>query len=85
MKEIILASKHFNDDFMFENLNFRAHNIRRIMNLIEEQFPDLIYYYEEIRVNPSLWDSIEKEIDEFCEDQRINCYVAFHHGGFSKK
>jgi len=84
-KEIIQASKHFNDDFMFENLNFRAHNIRRIMNLIEEQFPDLIDYYEEIRINPTLWDSIEKEIDEFCENLKIKCYVAFHHGGFSKK
>jgi DNA repair photolyase len=84
-KEIILASKHFNVDFMFENLNFRAHNIRRIMDLIEEQFPDLIDYYEEIRFNPALWDAIENEINEFCEDLKVKCYIAFHHGGFTKK
>jgi DNA repair photolyase len=83
-KEIILASKHFNNDFMFENLNFRAHNIRRIMNLIEDQFPDLVDYYEEIRINPTLWVSIEQDIDEFCKDINVKCYIAFHHGGFTK-
>ncbi|NHJ47067.1 MAG: radical SAM protein [Asgard group archaeon] len=84
-KEIIQASKHFNDDFMFENLNFRTHNIRRIMDLIDEQYPNLFDYYEEIRSNPSLWDSIENDINDFCDGLEIKCYVAFHHGGFSKK
>lgn len=84
-KEIILALKHFNDDFMFENLNFRSHNIRRIMDLIAEQFPDLLDFYEDIRIDPSMWDTIENEIDEFCNSQKLNYEIAFHHEGFKKK
>ncbi|HUT81714.1 MAG TPA: radical SAM protein [Candidatus Bathyarchaeia archaeon] len=83
-KEIILATKHFTTDFMFENLNFRAHNIRRIMNLIIEQFPHLFDFYEEIRIDPTLWDPIENEIVAFCKIHKLNCQVAFHHGGFKK-
>ncbi|NHJ85440.1 MAG: radical SAM protein [Asgard group archaeon] len=83
-KEIILATKHFANDFMFENLNFRSHNIRRIMDLVYEQFPELIDYYEEIRTNHNLWDIIEDEILTYCEKQKLVCDVAFHHGGFTK-
>ena len=66
-KEIILSTKHITNDFMFENLNFRSHNIRRIMELIEEQFPNLLDFYKEIRIDPTMWDSLENDIIEFCK------------------
>ncbi|NHJ86511.1 MAG: radical SAM protein [Asgard group archaeon] len=83
-KSIVQATKHFTRNFMFENINFRAHNIRRIMDLIIDNFPDLYDLYEQIRNDNSIWDTIEDEILTFCKPHNLNCEVAFHHGGFKK-
>jgi DNA repair photolyase len=83
-KGIIAAAHTFNDEFHFENLNFRGHNVLRIMKLIEERFPELQEFYERIKNNPSLWNEIEEDIEDYCGTHGISCKIEFHHGGFSK-
>lgn len=81
---IIEAALSITDDFRFENLNFRAHNISRIMNLVKTQHPELLEYYNQIRWHYSLWDEIEEDIQIYCTMRKIRCEIDFHHGGFSR-
>jgi DNA repair photolyase len=83
-KAIINAARHFTNEFHFENLNFRGHNTPRIMGLIAECYPDLLEYYSQIRKDPTMWDVIEEEIEDYCKMMKLNCKIEFHHGGFTK-
>jgi DNA repair photolyase len=83
-QEIIEVASTFNDEFHFENLNFRGHNVSRIMNLIEELYPNLVDYYRRIRNDYSMWNEIEQDIEDYCSARGISCEIEFHHGGFSK-
>jgi len=69
---------------MFENLNFRPHNVPRILNIIKQRYPEILPLYEEFRKDSSQWDSIESEIEAYCEKMKLNYKIEFHHGGFSK-
>ena len=82
-RSIIKASKEFSDYYMFENLNFRPHNIKRIYNLIEETNPDLLGKYKRFRKTPANWNFIKEEIRAYCKQENLQCKIAFHHGGFS--
>jgi len=84
-KRIIEYSREFSDRYMFENVNFRPHNIPRILSFIKEIHPELVGYYQELRNKPNLWDSVEDEIIQYCESKHLKYLVAFHHGGFSKE
>ncbi len=81
---IIEASLSITNDFRFENLNFRGHNISRIMNLIKVRYPELVEYYDRIRRHYALWDEIEEDIKKYCSTRKIRHEIDFHHGGFSK-
>ncbi|MFX1306826.1 MAG: radical SAM protein [Promethearchaeota archaeon] len=83
-KEIIEKSIDYTDSYMFENLNFRPHNIPRIFKIIEENYPKLLPLYKKFRNDNSQWDLIELEIDEYCKNLNLEYEIAFHHGGFSK-
>lgn len=83
-KAVIEAALPITDDFRFENLNFRGHNIPRIMKLVSERYPQLLDYYNEIRKDSSMWNEIEEDIEDFCGMRQLKCKVQFHHGGFSK-
>ncbi len=84
-KDIISETKKFTDYYLFENLNFRTHNISRILKSIGKSFPENLEFYEELRKNPTYWDKLELEIQEYCEIQDLDCKIEFHHGGVSKK
>jgi DNA repair photolyase len=83
-REIIKESKEFASSFMFENLNFRPHNIPRILSMIKQHFPDLMSVYNGLKDDHSYWDKIEEEIENFCLHNNLNYKIEFHHGGFSK-
>lgn len=72
------------DDFRFENLNFRTHNVSRIMDVVAEGYPELVEYYNQVRKYPSMWNEIEEDIVDYCNLRTIRCKIEFHHGGFSK-
>jgi DNA repair photolyase len=81
---VVEAARLITDDFRFENLNFRGHNIPRIIKLVSERYPQLLDYYTKIRKDPSMWNEIEEDIEDFCGMKQLRCKVQFHHGGFSK-
>ncbi len=81
---IIEESVSYTHNYMFENLNFRPHNIPRIMSIIKECYPDLIAKYQEIHKDRTQWDIVETEIRDYCEENQLRYSIEFHHGGFSK-
>lgn len=83
-KAIIEETIDYTDSYMFENLNFRPHNVPRIMRIIKEHYPNLLSKYKEIQKDRSYWDIIEAEIKNYCEKKKLNYSIEFHHGGFSK-
>ncbi|MFX0140932.1 MAG: radical SAM protein [Candidatus Hodarchaeota archaeon] len=83
-KEIIEGSEDYTNNFSFENLNFRPHNVPRIMKIIKENYPNLFSKYKEIQKDRSYWDILEDEIKDYCENKKLNYSIEFHHGGFSK-
>jgi len=82
---IIEQSRDFTNYYRFENLNFRSHNIPRILKLIEQKHPKFLGYYKKIKDDSSIWDIIQDEIERYCTQQEIEFKIDFHHGGFSKK
>ncbi|MFX1278277.1 MAG: radical SAM protein [Promethearchaeota archaeon] len=83
-KGIIENVKDFSNRFLFENLNFRPHNIPRIMKVINEKYPNLMHIYKDLQKDRGYWDVLEDEIMNFCEEKKLNYSIEFHHGGFSK-
>lgn len=83
-KAIIEETIAYTDSYMFENLNFRPHNVPRILKLIKEHYHDLVPIYQEFRKDHSLWNLIESEIESYCEKLKLTYKIEFHHGGFSK-
>ncbi|TFF90290.1 MAG: radical SAM protein [Promethearchaeota archaeon] len=82
-RKIIGVSMDYTDYYMFENLNFRPHNISRISNFLEKNNPNLIPLYQKFRENYSKWEEIKNEIRLFCNENNLECKIEFHHGGFS--
>ena len=83
-KKIIEETIDYTDYYMFENLNFRPHNIPRIMKIIENYYPKFLSTYKELRNDIGMWDFIEENIKTYCEQKNLNYRIEFHHGGFSK-
>lgn len=83
-REIIKESMDYTAYFMFENLNFRPHNIPRILNIIQQHFPELLPLYSELKTDRARWDIIKEEIENYCKRNNLNYKIEFHHGGFSK-
>ncbi|MFW9802233.1 MAG: radical SAM protein [Candidatus Thorarchaeota archaeon] len=81
---IIDAARNFTNEFHFENLNFRSHNVTRILGLIAENHPDLLIHFDQIRKDPTMWGTMEEEIEEYCRAMKLDYRIEFHHGGFTK-
>lgn len=82
-RSIINLSRDFTDYYMFENLNFRPHNIKRIFDVVKETHLDLLGTYKRFRKTPANWNFIEEEIRAYCKQENLQCKIAFHQGGFS--
>jgi DNA repair photolyase len=83
-KAIIEETMDYTDSYMFENLNFRPHNVPRILKVIKEHYPNLVAVYQEFRNDRTRWDLIESEVKSYCDNLKLKYKVEFHHGGFSK-
>ena len=83
-KAIIEESTAFTDSYHFENLNFRPHNVPRILKVIKEHNPDLVTVYNEFRNDRTRWDLIESEIKSHCDKLKLNYKVEFHMAVFQK-
>ncbi len=84
-QEIVDYASSFTDDFRFENLNFRSHNISRILSFISSDYADFAGLYEQVRRDSSYWDTMGADIQSYCMSANVKCRVEFHYGGFTRR
>lgn len=80
-KEIINKSKDFIDEYWFENLNLRGQYKIDILNYIKEKYSK---YYDDyvaiyIKNKKEYWNNLLKEINDYCELNKINYINYFYH------
>ncbi len=79
-KEIILKTKHCSNLYMLENLNVKGSIWNSVQKWLREKHPKLIKKYEQIYFSKSdYWNKIEKEVEEFCKEQKVNYKIYFHY------
>ena len=85
IKQVIEAAS-FADYLMFENLNIRPTNVKKIYDFLRANRPELVEKYKEIYESKTdYWEKLEAEIKKLCKEHKKECIMCFHHGGFSKK
>lgn len=80
-KEILNKSKDFIDEYWFENLNLRGQYKIDILNYIKEKYSK---YYDDyvaiyIKNKKEYWNNLSKEINDYCEQNKINYINYFYH------
>lgn len=86
-QEIIEKSKNFVDEYWFENLNLRGAYKFYIMNYIKNKYAKYYKYYCDIYLNGnnSYWESLSKEIDDYCQKNNIKYVNYFYHSKLVKE
>ena len=86
-QEIIEKSKNFVDEYWFENLNLRGSYKFYIMNYIKNKYAKYYKYYCDIYLNGnnSYWESLSKEIDNYCQRNNIKYVNYFYHSKLVKE
>ncbi len=80
-KAIIEETKDYIDEYWFENLNLRGDYKKTILNYIKTKYSR---YYDKftdiyIKNNKSYWQALSKEIDEYCNKNKIKYTNFFYH------
>lgn len=80
-KEIIEESRRFIDEYWFENLNLRGEYKAKILNYINEKYPQYMDLYTQIYVygNKDYWDVLAAEIEAYCAKNSIVHTNFFYH------
>lgn len=79
-KAMTTRTKTFVDEYWFENLNLYPSIKGNIYEFLENNRPELIAEYEKIYARGSdYWHQVEKEIKNFCRENKINYKIFFHH------
>jgi DNA repair photolyase len=79
-QEIILQTKDYVDRYMLENLNIIGSVWHNIEEWLLKNHEDLIEKYEQIYFYKNgYWDKVEKDIIDFCNDNKIKYKMFFHH------
>lgn len=86
-QEIIEKSNNFVDEYWFENLNLRGAYKFYIMNYIKNKYAKYYKYYCDIYLNGnnSYWESLSKEIDNYCQRNNIKYVNYFYHSKLVKE
>lgn len=86
-QEIIEKSKNYVDEYWFENLNLRGAYKFYIMNYIKNKYAKYYKYYCDIYLNGnnSYWESLSKEIDDYCQKNNIKYVNYFYHSKLVKE
>jgi DNA repair photolyase len=80
-KKIILETKNYSNFYMFENLNVKGSIWSSIEQWLKEKHPEVLNEYEKIYFTKNnYWTEMEEEIKTFCDEQKIECRIYFHHG-----
>lgn len=79
-QEIINRTKDFVSEYWFENLNPYFSVQPNIINFLKRNKPELINKYQKIWLGKNnYWDKEEKEIRDFCKNNKLICKIYFHH------
>ncbi|MFA5061267.1 MAG: radical SAM protein [Candidatus Pacearchaeota archaeon] len=78
--ELIDQSMPFVEEVLFENLNIRANNKVRVLSFIRQRRPSLEDFYRSLPRNKTYWDSLERDISDYCRGKGIKYKIFFHHG-----
>ena len=84
-EKIIEQTRDFVDYYGFENLNIRAEQKARVLDLIKEKFASIYSDYLNIYKNRNpiywhfYWKKMEKEIIRYCEKNEIKHKIYFYH------
>ena len=79
-KYLIKKTKGMVDEYWFENLNLYPSIKGNISKFLKENYPELIGDYEKIYSSKSVyWNEAEKEINNYCQKQKIDYKIYFHH------
>ena len=86
-KEIINESKSCTKEFWFENLNLRGSFRSVVLKYIYDNHKNLVPLYDEIYKlrNNEYWWILEKEIEAFCLENKINYVSYFYHEKIKKQ
>ncbi len=80
-KDIINKTKDYADFYMLENLNVKGSIWNNIKIWLQQKHPELLEKYEKIYfIKNDYWNEVEKEIKEYCRENKIDCRIYFHHG-----
>lgn len=87
IEPIIRTVNDYVDFFMFENLNLRGSNKKRILEYIDCNYPGLSEIYDKIfnKNDISYWVELESKIQNLCQSLNKEARIYFHHEGFEKK
>ncbi len=79
-KKIIEKTKNYADFYFFENLNIRGSIWNSIKEWLKEKHHELLEKYRQIYFAKSdYWDKVEKEIEIYCKENKIDGRIYFHH------
>jgi DNA repair photolyase len=80
-EDIVQKTRDHADYFMFENLNVSGTVWAAVKSFLEEKYPDLSSKYWEIYFDEDnqYWEFVEEEIIHFCEKEKLECKMYFHH------
>jgi len=77
---LINRTKPFVDEYWFENLNLYPSIRNNVYGFLKKHYPQLIEKYKEIYFKDSnYWNGEEKKIEKFCEKNKVNYKIYFHH------
>lgn len=80
-REIIETSCSFVDEYWFENLNLRGSYKRKILEYVNEKYPQYADLYKQIYLcgEKEYWDRLAVEIEDYCSKDSIKHTNFFYH------
>lgn len=79
-KRLIKMANKYVNKILFENINIRNNNRKRIIDFLRMHKPELITFYKDLQNNKTYWDSIKNDIQSIAENYSIPFKIYFHHG-----
>ncbi len=79
-ERLIQITNKYVNEILFENINIRNNNRKRIIDFVRMHKPELVPFYEDLRNNKSYWDGIKNDIQRIAKNYSIPFKIYFHHG-----
>ncbi len=86
-KEIIECTKDYINEYWFENLNLRGDYKKDILDYIKNNYINIYSDYIDIyeKHNNSYWQNLAKEINKYCDNNKIKYINYFYHKDLVEK